>query len=64
MSFSVFVSGLIEPIGLVFDSFGDLYCSNNSNGTILKITTDGTTTLFASGLSSPNGLAFDSSGNL
>ena len=44
---------------------GDLYVSNFSNSTIVRITPGGAASVFAStGLSSPFGLAFDASGNL
>ena len=60
-----FASGLNGPRGLAFDNSGNLYVSNFfSNGTIFKITPDGTVSTFASGLNTPRGLAFDNSGNL
>ena len=42
----------------------DLFVTNNSKGTIERITPGGTTSTFASGLNGPTGLVFDSAGNL
>ncbi|HZE56481.1 MAG TPA: hypothetical protein VE031_01380 [Chthoniobacterales bacterium] len=56
------------PIGLIFDSSGNLVVSTGDspgNGEILKFTPDGTKTVFATGLTNaPRGMAFDSDGNL
>jgi sugar lactone lactonase YvrE/uncharacterized protein YjdB len=58
-------SGLNSPVGLAFDSSGNLYCSNYAGNSITKITPQGgTSTFINSGLNRPAGLAFDSSGNL
>jgi sugar lactone lactonase YvrE len=62
---TVFVdSGLSSPLGLAFDSYGNLYCSNQRDRTISKITPHGNISLFASLSNIPTGLAFDASGNL
>lgn len=61
---STFVTGLVYPRGLAFDTAGNLYVANPNNSEILKFAPDGTKSTFASGLRSPFGLAFDSSGNL
>ena len=61
---SAFASGLSGPVGLAFDSSGNLFEADFSSSTIFKFTPDGTKSPFASGLSGPVGLAFDSSGNL
>ena len=57
-----------SPLGLAFDSNGNLYVSTESNGLepdlILKFTPVGVKSTFATGLNYPRGLAFDSSGNL
>jgi hypothetical protein len=61
-------SGTQGPIGLMFDSSGNLFASaadSTGVGEILKFAPDGTKTVFATGLTNnPRGLAFDSSGNL
>jgi sugar lactone lactonase YvrE len=61
-------SGTQGPIGLTFDSSGNLFASAADAagaGEILKFAPDGTKTVFATGLTNnPRGLAFDSSGNL
>jgi len=67
-----FGSGLNCPWGMAFDNNGSLYVANSgTNGdlsnTILKFSTNGTSSVFATGtngLSGPRGLAFDSAGNL
>src|SRR5260370_32157440 len=56
------------PIGLAFDSSGNLFVStegNSPNDSILEFTPAGVETTFATGLTNnPRGLAFDSAGNL
>ena len=53
------------PIGLAFDSAGNLYAANYGANTIEKFTPGGVGSVFANtGLNSPIGLAFDSAGNL
>jgi len=57
----------VYPVGLTFDSYGNLFVSTNAlsgNDTILKFTPGGTKSIFATGLNFPRGLAFDSSGYL
>src|SRR5262249_8634429 len=61
----------VYPVGLAFDSNGNLFVSTNAlsdfsgNDTILKFTPNGMLLgTFATGLNFPRGLAFDSSGNL
>lgn len=51
------------PIGLVFDSAGNLYVSLFL-GSVVRIAPDGTKTLIASGLGDLRGLAIDFDGNL
>src|SRR5580700_2868411 len=62
----VFASaGLKYPLGMAFDSAGDLYVVNFSTNTIVKFTPQGVGSVFATnGISDPGGLAFDSAGNL
>jgi DNA-binding beta-propeller fold protein YncE len=61
----------VYPVGLAFDSYGNLFVSTNAlsnfsgNDTILEFNPQGMKIrTFATGLSFPRGLAFDSSGNL
>jgi sugar lactone lactonase YvrE len=68
-TFATASSGLNYPVGLAFDSGGDLFVANsgggNGNSTIEKFTPNGIGTVFASsGLNEPWGIAFDSGGNL
>src|ERR1035438_365054 len=53
-----------NPIGLAFNSAGDLFVANCWAGSITEITPGGARSTFASGLNSPFGLAFNSEGNL
>ena len=57
------------PVGLAFDSSGNLFVSTEcfcepGSDTILKFTPTGGESTFATGLTMPRGLAFDSTGNL
>jgi hypothetical protein len=66
---STFASGLSVPIGLAFNSAGDLFVacgggSGQSSGYICKITPAGVQSTFVSGLYQPWGVAFNSVGNL
>ena len=56
--------GINSPWDLEYDYSGNLYISNFSSGSILKVTPEGDITTHASGLFSPEGMSFDSSGNL
>ena len=56
-------------LGLAFDSAGNLFAADVSDGTIVKFTPGGTSSIFAgpsafTSISGPAGLAFDSAGNL
>ena len=55
------VSGLPGPVGMGFDSAGNLYVSNYTGNSISKITPGGTITEFASGLDGPAGLIVNDS---
>ena len=61
---SSFASGLSEPLGLTFDSAGNLYEADLGSGNIYKFTPQGVRSTFASGFPYPVALAFDSAGNL
>jgi sugar lactone lactonase YvrE len=62
---SVYVSsGLSGPMGVAFDNSGNLYIGNWYSGTIVKVASNGQSTLFATGLNYPRGMACDSAGNL
>jgi DNA-binding beta-propeller fold protein YncE len=54
------------PVGLTFDTAGNLYVANQGNNTILRYSSTGAYLgVFASaGLSTPEGVAFDSAGDL
>ena len=47
---SIFASGLNGPLGLAFDSAGNLYSANFDNAMIYKITPGGAGSLFATGM--------------
>jgi DNA-binding beta-propeller fold protein YncE len=62
-----FAGSLNGPSGIAFDSVGNLYvsCAPFSNGTILKFTPDGVSSIFANtNLAGNEYLTFDQSGNL
>ncbi|MEP0262533.1 T9SS type A sorting domain-containing protein [Dokdonia sp.] len=64
----VFVTstGIVAPVGIVFDDQDNFYVCNCGNNTIRKVTPDGTSTQFASGeiFSCPNGITVDENNNL
>lgn len=66
---SIFATGLKYPLGLCFDSEGNLFVSDGAStdasnqGSILKFGPDGRKSTFVTGISSV-GMAFDRSGNL
>jgi hypothetical protein len=61
---STFATGLNNPIGLAFDSSGNLFETDAGSGSVYKFTTNGTQSTVASGLNHPWDLAFDSVGEL
>lgn len=62
---STFVNSLSLPIGIAFDSSGNLFVANTWGNSINKITSDGSISTFINaGLNSPTGLVFDKAGNL
>lgn len=54
-------AALDSPMGMDYDSQGNLFVANYSTNTVHKITPDGTMTEFASGLDGPMGLVINSS---
>ena len=61
---STFSSNVNHPIGLAFDSAGNLYESDSNSGTIFEYTPAGVQSVFATGFYDLLGLAFDKSGDL
>jgi sugar lactone lactonase YvrE len=62
---STFATGLVVPMGLTFDSGGNLFASDRNGESIYKFAPDGTRSTFATGLGfEPLDLVFDSTGNL
>lgn len=62
---STFATGITGAFGATSDANGNVYVTNNlSNGTVWKITPDGTVSTFVTGLKSPRGIAIDGNGNL
>ncbi|OEK02874.1 hypothetical protein BFP97_15670 [Roseivirga sp. 4D4] len=63
---TTFVSGMSSPVGVVFDSEGNLYVANCGDNTIKKVTPEGEVSTFASGnlFACPNGITIDNDGNL
>lgn len=59
-------TGIVAPVGIVFDSDDNFYVCNCGNNTIRKVTPDGTSTQFASGnmFTCPNGITVDDNDNL
>src|SRR5512145_661401 len=62
MGYTVFATGLAGPRGLLFSRSGDLFAAEQSGGTVVRITPDGSVNRFAKGFSAPHDLAFDASG--
>ena len=60
----VFASGLNNPQFIALDSSGNFFVTNFGDGTVSKITANGTVTTFATGLGLPQGIAVDGKGNL
>ena len=52
------------PLGLAFDTAGNLHAANYDGHSIVKFTPGGARSIFASGFTDPVGLPFDSAGNL
>jgi sugar lactone lactonase YvrE len=64
-SSTTFASGLVNPIGLAFDSAGNFYVGDYGASTIYRYGPNNIRTTFATaGLQNPMGLAVDGSGNV
>jgi len=59
-----FLSDLMNPTGLAFDSNGDLHVSSRSEGVVYRVTPDSRKTRFAEGMGIATGIAFDADENL
>ena len=59
-----FVTDLMNPTGLAFDSEGLLYVSSRFDGVVYQVTTSGNMTVYVEGMGVATGIAFDSEGNL
>ncbi len=57
-------SGLSSPVGMAYDTAGNLYVANWSAGTVLRLAPDGQRHVFAKGLSGPSGLAISPAGDI
>jgi YVTN family beta-propeller protein len=53
-----------DPNGIAIDASGNVYVANEGNGTVVKVTPAGVTSLFAAGFGDPGGLAFNAAGDL
>jgi hypothetical protein len=58
------VRELMNATALAFGPDGNLYCSSRSEGTIYRISSNGTATTYAEGLGIATGIAFDQQGNV
>jgi len=59
-----FVTDLMNATGLALDSEGYLYASSRYDGTVYRVTANGTITTYAKGLGVATGIAFDNDRNL
>jgi hypothetical protein len=59
-----FVRELINPTGLAFDAEGYLYTSSRAEGTVYRISPEGSVATYAEGMGIATGIAFDREGNL
>jgi sugar lactone lactonase YvrE len=56
--------GLNSPVGMAYDTNGNLYVANWSAGTVLRFSADGKHSVFAQGLRGPSGLAIAPTGDI
>jgi hypothetical protein len=59
-----FVSELMNPTGVAFNSLGELFVSARHDGSIYKISSLGDKSVYAKGMGVATGIAFDASDNL
>jgi hypothetical protein len=59
-----FVSGILNPTGLVFSPAGDLFVTARAEGNVYRIDDGGEPTIYAEGMGVATGAAFDAEGNL
>lgn len=59
-----FLSSLMNPTGLAFDSNGTLYVSSRHEGVVYQVSSDGKKTSYAEGMGVATGIAFDAEDNL
>jgi len=59
-----FVTDLMNPTGLAFDSEGLLYVSSRYDGIVYQVTPSGNMNVYVEGMGVATGLAFDREGNL
>ena len=59
-----FCAGLVNPTSMALGPEGDLYVSSRFEGTVSRVTADGSVAPFATDLGIPCGLAFDREGTL
>jgi sugar lactone lactonase YvrE len=59
-----FVSDLMNATGLAFDHEGQLYVSSRYDGTVYRVSPNGTIATYAEGMGVATGIAFDREGNL
>ncbi|HET6841447.1 MAG TPA: gluconolaconase [Candidatus Angelobacter sp.] len=59
-----FLSDLMNPTGLAFDTQGQLYVSSRYDGTVYRVTPAGAMSTYAEGMGVATGIAFDREQNL
>ncbi|HVN79997.1 MAG TPA: gluconolaconase [Terriglobia bacterium] len=59
-----FVSDLMNPTGIAFNSVGEMFVSSRNDGSIFKISPFGEKSIYAKGMGVATGIAFDANDNL
>ena len=59
-----FVSDLMNPTGIAFNSLGEMFVSSRDDGSIYKISPFGEKSVYAKGMGVATGIAFDTNDNL